>query len=72
MCTGAIFWSGIRRVVFSFPALDLGAMADDKFWGPAGCLRDIEDGGRWPNSGRRSQCTWVLDDGENEGTADER
>jgi tRNA(Arg) A34 adenosine deaminase TadA len=34
MCTGAIFWSGIRRVVFSFPALDLGAMADDKFCGP--------------------------------------
>ena len=34
MCTGAIFWSSIRRVVFSFPAVDLGAMADDKFCGP--------------------------------------
>ena len=34
MCTGAIFWSGIRRVVFSVPARDLGAMAGDTFCGP--------------------------------------
>jgi tRNA(Arg) A34 adenosine deaminase TadA len=38
MCTGAIFWSGIRRVVFSVPALDLGAMANDPFCGPCGEL----------------------------------
>ena len=40
MCTGAIFWSGIRRVVFSFPALDLGAMAGDRFCGPCRPLFD--------------------------------
>jgi tRNA(Arg) A34 adenosine deaminase TadA len=40
MCTGAIFWSGIRRVVFSFPALDLGVMADDTFCGPCKPLFD--------------------------------
>lgn len=31
MCTGAIFWSGIRRVVFSCPATVLGEIANDKF-----------------------------------------
>jgi tRNA(Arg) A34 adenosine deaminase TadA len=36
MCTGAIFWSGIRRVVFSVPASDLG----DRFCGPCGPLFD--------------------------------
>jgi tRNA(Arg) A34 adenosine deaminase TadA len=40
MCTGAIFWSGIRRVVFSFPALDLGTMTDDRFCGPCRLLLD--------------------------------
>jgi len=40
MCTGAIFWSGIRRVVFSLPALELGAMAGDKFCRPCGELFD--------------------------------
>ncbi len=40
MCTGAIFWSGIRRVVFSFPALELGAMAGDRFCGPCRPLFD--------------------------------
>ena len=43
MCTGAIFWSGIRRVVFSLPAVDLGAMADDKFCGPCNVLFDRAD-----------------------------
>ncbi|WKZ57069.1 MAG: nucleoside deaminase [Bdellovibrionota bacterium] len=38
MCTGAIFWSGIRRVVFSFSAEDLGKMANDKFCGPCSVL----------------------------------
>jgi tRNA(Arg) A34 adenosine deaminase TadA len=40
MCTGAIFWSGIRRVVFSFPAVDLGVLAGDRFCGPCGPLFD--------------------------------
>ena len=40
MCTGAIFWSGIRRVVYSFPAIDLGALAGDKFCGPCRTLFD--------------------------------
>jgi tRNA(Arg) A34 adenosine deaminase TadA len=40
MCTGAIFWSGIRRVVFSFPALDLGELAHDRFCGPCNVLFD--------------------------------
>lgn len=31
MCTGAIFWSGIRTVVFSVPAVRLGEIAGDKF-----------------------------------------
>jgi tRNA(Arg) A34 adenosine deaminase TadA len=43
MCTGAIFWSGIRRVVFSLPAADLGSMADDKFCGPCKALFDRAD-----------------------------
>jgi tRNA(Arg) A34 adenosine deaminase TadA len=43
MCTGAIFWSGIRRVVFSLPALDLGEMSDDKFCGPCQALFDRAD-----------------------------
>ncbi len=40
MCTGAIFWSGIRRLVFSLPALDLGAMTGDRFCGPRKPLFD--------------------------------
>ena len=43
MCTGAIFWSGIRRVVFSLPAHDLGEMSDDKFCGPCQVLFDRAD-----------------------------
>lgn len=31
MCTGAIFWSGIRTVVFSLSATRLGEIANDKF-----------------------------------------
>ena len=31
MCTGAIFWSGIRKVVYSLPATKLGEIANDKF-----------------------------------------
>lgn len=34
MCTGAIFWSGIRKVVFSLPATTLGEIANDKFCVP--------------------------------------
>lgn len=40
MCTGAIFWSGIRRVVFSFPAVELGKLANDRFCGPCHELFD--------------------------------
>ncbi|HKZ32507.1 MAG TPA: nucleoside deaminase [Vicinamibacteria bacterium] len=40
MCTGAIFWSGIRRVVFSLSALELGKMAGDRFCGPCAALFD--------------------------------
>ena len=40
MCTGAILLSRIRRVVFSFPAVDLGAMTGDRFCGPCGPLFD--------------------------------
>jgi len=43
MCTGAIFWSGIRRVVFSMLARDLGEMTDDKFCGPCKALFDRAD-----------------------------
>jgi tRNA(Arg) A34 adenosine deaminase TadA len=40
MCTGAIFWSGIRRVAFSVSAIDLGALAGDKFCGSCRPLFD--------------------------------
>lgn len=40
MCSGAIFWSGIRRVVFSFSAADLGILANDKFCLPCRVLFD--------------------------------
>ena len=40
MCTGAIIWSGIRRVVFSFPALELGKLANDRFCLPCITLFD--------------------------------
>lgn len=43
MCTGAIFWSGIRRMVFSFPALELGAMTGDQFCGPCSALFERAD-----------------------------
>lgn len=43
MCTGAIFWSGIRRVVYSLPALRLGEIANDKFCGPCTDLFDKAD-----------------------------
>jgi tRNA(Arg) A34 adenosine deaminase TadA len=43
MCTGAIFWSGIRRLVFSFPARALGEMANDNFCGPCALLFDRAD-----------------------------
>lgn len=38
MCTGAIIWSGIRRVVFSFSALELGKLANDRFCWPCNTL----------------------------------
>jgi len=38
MCTGAIFWSGIRRVVFSLPATELATLAGDRFCGPCTAL----------------------------------
>jgi tRNA(Arg) A34 adenosine deaminase TadA len=43
MCTGAIFWSGIRKVVFSLPALTLGQIANDKFCCPCNTLFERAD-----------------------------
>ena len=43
MCTGAIFWSGIRRVVFSLPAVRLGEIANDKFCQSCSDLFDRAD-----------------------------
>ena len=40
MCAGAIFWSGIRRVVFSVSAIELGILAGDGFCGPCASLFD--------------------------------
>ncbi len=40
MCTGAIFWSGIRRVVFSFSALELAKLTNDRFCAPCTLLFD--------------------------------
>lgn len=40
MCTGAIFWSGIRRVVYSLSAVRLGEIANDTFCGPCTQLFD--------------------------------
>lgn len=40
MCTGAIFWCGIRKVVFSVRATTLGAIANDSFCGPCTTLFD--------------------------------
>ena len=38
MCTGAIFWAGIRQVVYSLPALRLGEIANDTFCPPCSTL----------------------------------
>lgn len=43
MCTGAIFWSGIRQVVYSLPALRLGEIANDKFCGECTTLFNRAD-----------------------------
>lgn len=43
MCTGAIFWSGIRTVVFSLPATRLGEIANDKFCQSCSDLFDRAD-----------------------------
>lgn len=43
MCTGAIFWSGVRRVAFSVSAVDLAEMAGDRFCGPCRALFDRAD-----------------------------
>jgi tRNA(Arg) A34 adenosine deaminase TadA len=40
MCTGAIFWSGVRRVIFSVSAPTLGAMTGDTFCRPCKALFD--------------------------------
>ena len=40
MCSGAIYWSGIRSVVYSFPAADLGALAGDSFCVPCSQIFD--------------------------------
>lgn len=43
MCTGAIFWSGIRTVVYSLPAVRLGEIANDKFCQSCSDLFDRAD-----------------------------
>ncbi len=43
MCTGAIYWSGIRRVVFSFSALEFGKLVNDRFCVPCTTLFDKAD-----------------------------
>ena len=43
MCTGGIFWSGIRKVVYSLPATTLGEIANDKFCGPCSTLFNRAD-----------------------------
>lgn len=43
MCTGAIFWSGIRRVVFSVPASEIAAMTQQPFCAPSSLLFDRAD-----------------------------
>lgn len=40
MCTGAIFWSGIRKIVFALQAVTLGNLANDKFCCPCSSLLD--------------------------------
>eukprot|EP01039_Chlorochromonas_danica_P011136 gene11135-12415_t len=40
MCTGAIFWSGVRTVVYSLSATRLGEIANDEFCGPCTNLFD--------------------------------
>jgi tRNA(Arg) A34 adenosine deaminase TadA len=43
MCTGAIFWSGIRKIVFALRAVTLGNLANDKFCCPCSTLLDRAD-----------------------------
>jgi tRNA(Arg) A34 adenosine deaminase TadA len=43
MCTGSIFWSDIRTVVYSLPASTLGELANDKFCDPCTSLFDRAD-----------------------------
>lgn len=43
MCTGGIFWSGIRTVVYSLPATTLGEIANDKFCQSCSDLFDRAD-----------------------------
>ena len=40
MCCGAIYWSGIRQVVYSCPAVALGRIAGDSFCGPCADIFD--------------------------------
>lgn len=40
MCTGAIFWAGIRKIVFSVSATRLGALTGDTFCGSSRLLFD--------------------------------
>lgn len=40
MCTGAIFWAGVRQVVYSLSALRLGEIAHDTFCPPCTTLFD--------------------------------
>jgi tRNA(Arg) A34 adenosine deaminase TadA len=47
MCAGAIFWSGIGRVVFALSSATLGEIVQDPTWTLAVSCRDVfERGGR--------------------------
>lgn len=59
MCSGAVFWSGIRRLVYSFPATELAGMTGDTFCSSCQPLFDRADekteiiGPILPKEGRR-------------------
>ena len=63
MCCGAIYWSGIRCVVYSFPALELGKLANDTFCGPCHEVFDKAiqtSDGKPPRAGTESLRTVVI------------
>lgn len=58
MCCGAIYWSGIRRVVYSCSAATLGEIAGDTFCGP--CAGVFDKACEGPNQGVEANRTTVV------------